>query len=113
MAKLNDLGSLGALFGMEPPKQENSGNLDRATAGVTLDIRLETKGRKGKGATVIRGFFHTQEDLEALARKLKTACGAGGTVKEDTIEIQGDHRQKAADLLQKEGFKVKVIKSGK
>jgi translation initiation factor 1 len=116
MAKLTDLSDLGKLLGAEPSQSASEAATtvkDRATSMVTLDIRMETKGRKGKGVTVIRGFFHTADDLEALAKKLKAACGAGGTVKDDCIEIQGDHRQKVAGMLQKEGFKVKVIKSGK
>ncbi|MAT38805.1 MAG: stress response translation initiation inhibitor YciH [Ectothiorhodospiraceae bacterium] len=111
--KVNDLNDLHKLVpGSEPPKDEpDSGKEpDRATQMVTLDIRLETKGRKGKGMTVISGFHHHKQHLEKIAKELKATCGAGGTVKRDAIEIQGDHREKVAQHLEKKGFKTKVIK---
>jgi translation initiation factor 1 len=46
--------------------------------------------------------------MKSLAKKLKQACGTGGTVKDGVIEIQGEHRQKMADVLQKLGYKVKI-----
>ncbi|MBI5645478.1 MAG: hypothetical protein HY962_00990 [Ignavibacteriae bacterium] len=58
--------------------------------------------------TTIQGFHHTKEDLLDLARRLKALCGAGGTVKDETIEIQGDHRSKVATELERQGYKVKV-----
>lgn len=71
-----------------------------------LHVQLEKKGRKGKGVTVVKGFFHTRQDLQDFARELKARCGAGGTVKDDTIEIQGDHRKTAADYFRDRGFRV-------
>jgi translation initiation factor 1 len=79
---------------------------DRATALAKLHVHLEKKGRKGKGVTVVRGFFHTKEDMEQFARELKTRCGSGGTVKNDAIEIQGDHRDTVAGYFRARGFKV-------
>jgi len=72
-------------------------------------VRLsrETKGRKGKGVTIIRGLPLPQSELKALAKKLKQKCGTGGTVKNHTIEIQGDHRDLLFEELSKQGFKVK------
>ena len=70
-------------------------------------IALETKGRKGKGVTVITGLPLTEDKLKTLGKKLKTQCGTGGAVKDGHIEIQGDHRQKLKDLLEKEGFSSK------
>ncbi len=114
MAKhtLGDLADLGALFsgGDFVPPEENSGQSavpqpDRATKLAKLLIQLEKKGRKGKGVTVIKGFFHTAADLERFARELKTRCGSGGTVKNDTIEIQGDHRETVAAYFKAKGFK--------
>ena len=63
-------------------------------------VRLmrETKGRKGKGVTLITGVPLNKEELKKLAKSLKQKCGSGGTVKDGIIEIQGDHR----DLLEKE-----------
>ncbi|NLQ16374.1 stress response translation initiation inhibitor YciH [Marinomonas sp. M1K-6] len=70
-------------------------------------IALETKGRKGKGVTVINGLPITEEALKALGKKLKTQCGTGGAVKDGQIEIQGDQRQKIKELLEKEGYSSK------
>lgn len=56
-------------------------------------VTLETKGRRGKGVTVVKGVPLDELALAELARQLKTACGSGGTVKDGIIEIQGDHRE--------------------
>jgi len=73
----------------------------------TASIQRETKGRGGKTVTVIRGLQLTPDDMKELARQLKQACGSGGTIKEETIEIQGDHRDKAAAKLRALGYKTK------
>ncbi len=73
----------------------------------TAAIRRETKGRGGKTVTVVYDLQLTPEDMKALASRLKQACGSGGTVKDGTIEIQGDHRQQAADTLRALGYKTK------
>jgi translation initiation factor 1 len=70
-------------------------------------ISRETKGRGGKTATVIKGLILEHEALIALSKKLKAACGSGGTVKDGIVEIQGDHAEKVMALLQTDGFKVK------
>jgi len=70
-------------------------------------IRRETKGRKGRVVTAVRGVPLGPDSLVVLAKELKKRCGAGGTVKDGVIEIQGDHR----DFLEKElcsrGYTVK------
>ncbi len=82
-----------------PPAQQN------------LKIMRDKKGRKGKVVTVISGFVLTEIDLKTLAKTLKNLCGAGGTVKNDSsgqsIEVQGDHRQKVGEKLKTLGYKVK------
>jgi len=70
-------------------------------------ISLQTKGRKGKGVTVITGLPITEDELKILGKKLKTQCGTGGAVKDGQIEIQGDSRQKVKELLEKSGFSSK------
>ncbi len=75
----------------EPPEQQR--------------IKVREERRKDKVVTVARGFALTEADLQALAKRLKTTCGAGGTAKEDAVEVQGAHRQKVLDLLLEAGFK--------
>ncbi len=65
------------------------------------------KRAKGKMVTVIRGLPADGNDLPALLTRLKSACGAGGTVKEDGLEIQGDHRLRIREELEKIGYRVK------
>ena len=73
-------------------------------------VGRETKGRKGKGMTVISGVPLHPEGLRQLAKTLKQKCGTGGTIKGQTIEIQGDHRDFLVSELQSMGYTVK--KSG-
>jgi translation initiation factor 1 len=71
-------------------------------------IRRETGGRGGKTVTVVSGLSLDAAALTALSKRLKAACGTGGTVKGETIELQGDHREALVVLLAKEGFKSKL-----
>lgn len=73
-------------------------------------VRRETKGRKGKGVTLIDGVLLKSSELKQLAKELKTRCGSGGTVKNGVIEIQGDFRDLLIDTLTQKGYTVK--KSG-
>lgn len=70
-------------------------------------VSRETKGRKGKGVTLVTGIPLVEKDLKALAKKLKAKCGTGGTVKDGVIEIQGDQRDLLVTELQKQGYTVK------
>lgn len=70
-------------------------------------VSLETKGRRGKGVTVIKGVPLDALALAELGKQLRTACGSGGTVKDGTIEIQGDHRELALQRLMARGWTVK------
>ena len=70
-------------------------------------VSRETKGRKGKSVTVITGVPLSEDELKDLARDLKQKCGSGGTVKDGTIEIQGDHRDALVAELTARGFTVK------
>lgn len=73
----------------------------------TVRVLRETKGRGGKAVTVVRGVPVDAAALDTLGKRLRTACGSGGTVKEGVIEVQGDHVQRVMDLLQAQGFRVK------
>jgi translation initiation factor 1 len=71
-----------------------------------VDIIRSTAHRGGKTVTVITGFVGIgQPEKERLARQMQQACGAGGTVKEGRIEIQGDQRETAARILSNAGFR--------
>jgi translation initiation factor 1 len=70
-------------------------------------VSRETRGRGGKGVTVIRGVPLAGTELEALGKALRAACGTGGTVKEGAIELQGDHAERAVGLLVERGFGAK------
>jgi translation initiation factor 1 len=72
-------------------------------------VRRETKGRKGKGVMAISGLGLDSKALKELASKLKKTCGCGGSVVAETIEIQGDKKDKIKQVLEQAGFKVKFI----
>ena len=69
-----------------------------------LRLSMERAGRGGKTVTVVRGFIGTEEDMNALCKLLKQKCGVGGTVKDGELIIQGDHRERLAEILKKEGY---------
>lgn len=71
-------------------------------------ISRESKGRKGKGVSLISGLPLAADELKALAKKLKQLCGSGGAVKAGVIEIQGDHRDKLLAELVQQGYQVKL-----
>jgi translation initiation factor 1 len=71
-----------------------------------LKIRLETKHRGGKPATLVAGFIGKDEDLELLGKSLKNFCGTGGAVKDGEAIIQGDQRDKVLQWLLKNGYKL-------
>ncbi len=71
-------------------------------------IRRETGGRGGKTVTTIAGLALDEAALATLAKRLKTACGTGGTVRDGTIELQGDHRDALLALLAREGLRGKL-----
>lgn len=71
-------------------------------------IQRETKGRKGKGVCVVTGLDMTDTELKLMAAELKKVCGCGGSVKDNTIEIQGNNREKIKAHLEKKGHTVKL-----
>jgi translation initiation factor 1 len=76
-------------------------------AAASVRVGRETKGRAGKGVTVITGLPLRADELETLASQLKRRCGSGGTVKDGTIEIQGDHRDQLITELVRRGYSAK------
>jgi translation initiation factor 1 len=124
---LSSLSDLAAAFGKEPIEQDkptpasddslvystDSGRISQQKEkSITPSdgfarVRRETKGRKGKGVVVISGLGLDNKALKELAKKLKKTCGSGGSVVDETIEVQGDKRDVIQQVLEKAGFKVK------
>lgn len=113
MAKLTSLEDLGGLLSESEKKA-----LEERTAGAAsrkgydgrpqkLDVRLDSKRRRGKSVTLISGFQSTPDELEEIAAKIKRSCGAGGGVLDNAIEIQGDHRATVIEMLKKLGYQIK------
>ena len=130
----SSLSDLASALGHTPPDEENKGNYQepakknneslvystdggrikqtKPTEVITASdgfarVKRETKGRKGKGVIIISGLALSSADLKKMASKLKKSCGAGGSVVGETIEIQGDKREKIKAALEKDGYKVK------
>ena len=74
---------------------------------IVAKLRMEKKGRGGKTVTVVAGLPRNAAFLTELCQELKRACGTGGTVSEDTIELQGDLRDRVREYLLKKEFVVK------
>ena len=74
----------------------------------TVYLHRESKGRGGKGVSLVKNLALNEKDMKALAKKLKKICGTGGTVKNGVIEIQGEQREKIAAALEKLGYTVKI-----
>jgi len=96
-------------FGASTPREA----LERATpelspAQQNIRIQASRSGRKGKTVTVITGFECSPDKLAQLLKQLKNLCGSGGTLKENTLEIQGDQRQKLLTKLLELGYKAKI-----
>jgi translation initiation factor 1 len=101
----------------QPPKCERCGLLpsdcqcpahfksllppDKQTAKVATEKR-----KKGKLVTVVRGLSAQESDLPNLLTKLQTSCGAGGSVQDDTVEIQGDHVDRVREMLRGLGYRL-------
>lgn len=75
----------------------------------TARIARDRKRRAGKTVTVVSGLRHDPETLQALLKTLKQQCGAGGTLKDGELEIQGDHRDRVMQVLQSMGYKTKLV----
>ena len=82
----------------QPPAAQGDG---------VVRVSRETKGRGGKAVTVVRGVALDGEALASLGKRLRTACGSGGTMKDGVLEVQGDHCERVMEALAKEGWRVK------
>jgi len=105
--KLNDFSSLGGMvYSTNPDYEFEDNSVD--IKDMTLYVSRDKKGRGGKVATLVEGFEGKEEDLVDLGKFLKQRCGVGGSAKDGEIIVQGDKRDKVADLLRDKGYKVKL-----
>ncbi|MDR1357278.1 MAG: translation initiation factor [Tannerellaceae bacterium] len=101
---------LGVMYSTDPGYKYDTGDAE-GEGEVTfpkgkqpLRISLDKRNRRGKAVTLVTGFRGATADMETLGRWLKTRCGVGGSTKDGEIILQGDLRNKALELLQKEGY---------
>ena len=73
----------------------------------SVRVSRETKGRGGKAVTLIRGLALDADALAALGKRLRAASGAGGTLKDGVLEVQGDHCERVIEWLKDEGIAAK------
>ena len=111
--------ALGKAFNMPVPDDNNSpseaqdqepkGDALQQQGKTRIDIILERKGRAGKQATIVTGFVGDDEALKAVASRIKSSLGVGGSARCGEILIQGDFRQRVLDQLLSMGFKARII----
>ncbi len=108
MSKKNKPDARGFVFSTDPnfsfEGNDNEAAVTLPAKQQNLRIRLDTKHRAGKAVTLVTGFTGTAEDLDTLGKQLKNYCGSGGAVKDGQIIVQGDHRDKVLQWLQKNGY---------
>lgn len=99
---------LGVVFSTNPDYEYDNGAEEQpetlAPAEQKLRVWRDTHGRAGKVATIVRGFVGCDDDLDTLGRELKRKIGVGGSVKDGEIIIQGEHRQRVAQILVEMGY---------
>lgn len=92
-----------------PPKQCScSKERSKQPGDGVVRVKRQTKGKKGKGVSLIEGLPLSDTELKKLGKQLKQKCGSGGTVKNGIIEIQGDHRDSLVTSLIQLGYKAKL-----
>jgi len=105
-ASLGDLGFATTPATATVTERKESGSQAPAKNRGRVDILRQTAHRGGKTVTVVKGFVGVgPAELKELGRALQKSCGAGGTVKDGRIEIQGDHREVVAGILKDAGFR--------
>jgi len=109
MAKKTKHGAGGILYSTDPDFVYSSqdGEAETLPPGEQrLRVSLDKRHRKGKVVTLVTGFSGKPEDLDTLGKKLKTACGTGGSAKDAEILVQGDHLAQVTQLLAAWGYRV-------
>jgi translation initiation factor 1 len=92
---------------MSKPVKQPAAKPQASSGPPKIRVARETAGRGGKGVTVVTGLPLSGDALEQLAGQLKRSCGAGGAVRGDKIEIQGEHRDRVVAELAKLGYDAK------
>lgn len=106
---------LAGAFGIDPlsyaeenaVEEEKPQSAGRTSHKETLVVAIDRRHRSGKQVTLVSGFNGSDDELESLGRLLRGKCGAGGSVKDGEIIVQGDFRDKVVKILQEEGFRAK------
>lgn len=88
----------------DPPRPHEQ---EAIPARIVVTVRIERAGRGGKTVTIIEGLPRNTRFVADLARDLKRACGAGGTLADGAIELQGELRARVKEILSKRGFVVR------
>ena len=107
----NPFAALSGLSNLPPPpdnlpqQEDLGGDAGESFFSDTLRVHLDRKQRRGKTATLIKGFTGPDDALQALSKELKVACGVGGAVKDGEIILQGDHRDRVVELLREKGYR--------
>jgi translation initiation factor 1 len=91
----------------QPVAQCRCGTAAPLPSDGVVRVSREKQGRGGKTVTVVRGLGGDGESLAAYGRKLRSACGSGGTTKDGVVEVQGDHVDRVIALIQADGRTVK------
>jgi len=92
-----------------PVEEAEVSHKDAAGRQPRLDIVLDRKNRKGKAATIVAGFTFGDDDVAAVAARLKQKLGTGGSARGGEILIQGYKRQQVFEALSSMGFKARII----
>ena len=104
-SRLGIVFSTNSEFDYQENKTEETATLPPAQQ--KLIVSIDRKQRAGKQVTLVSGFVGSDDDLQALAKTLKTKCGVGGSAKEGVVILQGDFRDRVVDYLQTAGYKAK------
>lgn len=107
---LEDLGGL--VYSTNPDTISNDKVSKETTLPVheqKLEAHFSNKGRGGKTVTIIKGFQGSEDDMKTLSKELKSYCGAGGSIKDGEILIQGNFRDKIISFLINQGYRVKRV----
>lgn len=102
---------LGVVYSTNPNFQYEQEEIQEEETPAPKDqkliVAIDKKGRAGKQVTAVTGFVGKESDLQDLGKMLKAKCGVGGSVKEGTILVQGDQRDKITAILIGLGYKAK------